>query len=197
MKKIIYAGAFMLACNTVITSRAQAPEFPVNAEKKELKQEKKQLAQEEKVLRREEKTMRHNEVSYMTREQFKEDFPDAQAPSFYAGKQFNEVFFILDGKQFTAYYNTGSKLAGTITPKQFGDLPWRTQENINHHYLDKGYILSRVILYNDNETVDSDMFLYESPFEDHDTYFVELLKDGNMTVLQVDMDGNVSFFKKL
>ena len=197
MKKIIYAGAFILSCSTVNISRAQAPEFSYSGEKKELRQEKKQIATEEKSARREETTARHSEVNNMTRQQFRLDFPQAQNPSYYVGKRFDEVFYTQDGERFTAYYDETSSLVGTTTTKQFEDIPKDAQEKIMHRYIDKGYSLNRVILFNDNEATDTDMWLYENQFDDTDTYFVELNKDGRMTVLQVDMDGEVSFFKKI
>jgi hypothetical protein len=41
------------------------------------------------------------------------------------------------------------------------------------------------------------MILYGNEFEDEDNYFVEMTNGRKTIVLQVNMEGNVSFFKDI
>ena len=76
--------------------------------------------------------------------------------------------------------------------KTFSDLPASAQKQINKEY--KDYTIEKVIFFDDNEDVDTDMILYGSQFDDADNYFVELRKDNKDVVLQVTMDGLVGYF---
>jgi hypothetical protein len=49
-------------------------------------------------------------------------------------------------------------------------------------------------MFDDNEYNESDMLLYGQLFEDEDSYFVEVQKDDKRIILQVSMDGQVSYF---
>ena len=68
----------------------------------------------------------------------------------------------------------------------------RLKLKINKEY--KDYTIEKVIFFDDNEDVDTDMILYGSQFDDADNYFVELRKDNKDVVLQVTMDGLVGYF---
>lgn len=57
--------------------------------------------------------------------------------------------------------------------------------------------MENVIFFDDNEYSDTDMFLYETQFEDEDRYFVELNKDDKQTILTVSTVGVISLFKEL
>jgi len=197
MKKILLTGAIAFSCAIITNGFGQEPEFSLANQKKELRHEKKEISTEERTARKEEKAIRHPEVSYRTMEQFKEDFPEAKNPVFTVGKNFEEAAYLLNGQEFTAFYDEDSKLVGTTTEKQMGDLPLRAQKTIDRKYTSEGYFVGRVILFDDNETNTADMFMYEQQFNDEDTYFVELNKAGKTIVLQVNLDGSVAFFKKI
>lgn len=197
MKKIFLTGAVALSCAVVTNVFGQEPEFSLTNEKKELRHEKRELNAEEREVRKEEKASRRNEVSYMTKEQFETDFPEAKNPVFTMGKNFEEVSYMLNDRRFIAFYDADSKLVGTTTAKQINDLPLRAQKRINGKYKNEGYSVAAVILFDDSEANTTDMFMYDQQFNDADIYFVELRKAGKKLVLQVDMNGNVSFFKSI
>lgn len=72
------------------------------------------------------------------------------------------------------------------------DLPLSAQKQIARQY--KDYTVQKVIFFDDNEAVDTDMILYGSQFDDADNYFVELTKDNKSVVLQVSTEGLVGYF---
>jgi hypothetical protein len=100
-------------------------------------------------------------------------------------------------KDYIAYYNINGRLVGTTSHANFNELPANAQKEITKHYLNKGYNTDRVILFDDNELVPTDMWLYERSFDDEDNYFIELSNLNKKLVLQVDLRGNVSFYKDL
>jgi hypothetical protein len=53
------------------------------------------------------------------------------------------------------------------------------------------------MLFDDNEYNQSDMVLYGHVFTDADNYFVELSNNNKTIVLEVNMEGLVTFFKDL
>jgi len=55
----------------------------------------------------------------------------------------------------------------------------------------------RQVYIDDNEDNDTDMMLYNTVFQDADNYFVALQNDKQLIILKVDMEGAVSFFKKV
>ena len=95
----------------------------------------------------------------------------------------------------SAYYDIDANLIGTTMDKTFDDLPAKAQKYINSKY--GSYSKSGVIFFDDNEFNETDMVLYNQPFEDADNYFVELQKDNKEIILRVNMNGDVSFFKQL
>jgi hypothetical protein len=197
MKKIFLIGAIALSCAFAKNVFGQETEFSLTNEKKELRHEKREVNAEERAVRKEEKATRYPEVSYMTKEQFKTDFPEAKDPVFTVGQNFEEASYLLNGRQFIAYYDADSKRVGTTTEKQMGDLPLRAQKTINGKYASEGYSVDKVILFDDDETNTADMFMYNQQFNDEDIYFVELKKAEKTLIVQVNMDGSVSFFKNI
>jgi hypothetical protein len=86
-------------------------------------------------------------------------------------------------------------LVGTTSPKTFTDIPVTAQKYINAKY--RGYSKTNVLFFDDNELNDTNMILYGDQFDDADNYFVELRKNNKEIILQVSMNGEVSFFKQL
>jgi hypothetical protein len=74
-------------------------------------------------------------------------------------------------------------------------MPDNARKCIEKHYSD--YTTQSVILFDDNEYNSSDMILYGNAFEDADNYFVELSNNNRKIVLQVNMEGLVTFFKDI
>jgi hypothetical protein len=195
MKKTV--GVMILSLGFATSLFAQDMSTTTMIDKKDLHNEKKQINKEEKTIRREDRAGRKEEVGYLTMQAFKSDFPGAKDVGYMVGSNFDEVTYNQEGKDYIAYYNINGELVGTTSHSSFSELPANAQKEITKRYLDKGYNTDRVILYDDNELVPTDMWLYERSFDDEDNYFIELSSLNKKLVLQVDMDGNVSFYKSL
>lgn len=135
------------------------------------------------------------EVSYQTREQFKEDFPNVSVQSWKRGELFDEVVFRKNGMQMTAFYDGNAKLVGTTEAKHLSDVPQKARDYINKKYA--GYTVTDVMLFDDNEDNATDMVLFDRQFEDADNYFIELQKGKERIVLASDPAGQVSYFARL
>lgn len=195
MKKTI--GVIILSLGFAAPLIAQDMSTTTLINKKELRNEKKQINKEEKTVRREDRALAKEEVSFQTMQAFKADFPNAKDVGYMVGSNFDEVVYSQGGKDYIAYYNMNGELVGTTSHASFSELPASARKEITNHYLNKGYNTDRVILFDDNELVPTDMWLYERSFDDEDNYFIELSKLDHKLVLQVDMHGNVSFYKDL
>lgn len=139
--------------------------------------------------------MNANAVSVRSKDNFLGDFPNATNVQWARSAQFDEATFSVNGSKTTAYYDYGSNLVGTTTNKKLADLPATALKQIKKDY--KDYTIGSVILFDDNENNDTDMFLYGSQFEDADHYFVTVIKGGHEDVLMVTMKGLVSYFHKM
>lgn len=195
MKKTV--GVIILSLGFAAPLFAQDMTTTTLINKKELRNEKKQINKEEKTARREDRALSKEEVSFQTMQAFKSDFPNAKDVGYMVGANFDEVEYSDNGKDYIAYYNINGELVGTTSHASFSELPASARKEIEKHYLNKGYSTDRVILFDDNELVPTDMWLYERSFDDEDNYFIELSKLDQKLVLQVDMHGNVSFYKDL
>lgn len=134
-------------------------------------------------------------VSYQTREQFKVDFPNAPVKSWKRGELFDEVVFMRNNMQMTAFYDENAKLVGTTETKQLSDVPQKARDYISKKY--PGYTVTDVMLFDDNEDNATDMVLFDRQFEDADNYFIELQKGKERIVLASDPAGQVSYFARL
>jgi len=132
--------------------------------------------------------------SYMTAQHFMTDFPNAANVSWKRGS-FEEASFTLNGKEMKAFYDLDDELIGTTTPASYSDIPANAQKEIEKYY--GGYTPTNVIMFDDNEFNDTDMILYGNSFEDEDNYFVEMTNNNKTIVLQVNMEGLVSYFKDI
>lgn len=156
-------------------------------------------AKAKKQERKEIRQLEGREVSSLSKNNFASDFRDATNATWTHGKYFDEVTFTSKGATLTAYYDYMSNLVGTTSSKHFADLPAAAQKQINKQWTSKGYTVDKVIMFDDNEENDTDMILYNNPFDDADNYFVELHNNSNnrKIILQSDMEGLVSFFKEV
>jgi len=160
-----------------------------------LNNQKKENTKDLKSKRKELRKLFGNSVSIVSKNNFVSDFGSSLNPIWIRTKNFDEALFTQNGQKMTAYYDYDSKLVGTTTTKIFANIPVKAQNEIKDKY--KGYSIGVVTLFDDNELNESDMLLWDNQFDDVDNYFVELLKGKEKLILRVDMDANVSFFKKL
>jgi hypothetical protein len=178
------AGSILMLTSTAATAQSES------GTGKDEKESRREMRKTEKELKKHERS-----VSYQSQNAFIGDFPDAKNVTWHVGDAFDEATFNANGITMTAYYDADNELVGTTTEKTFNDIPLSAQEQIRKHY--DGYTPKEVILFDDNENNETDMVLFDSPFEDEDNYFIALKNDKETIVLKSDMSGSVSFFKKL
>jgi hypothetical protein len=135
------------------------------------------------------------DVSYLSKAQFKIDFGDIPVDAWERINNFDEATFTKGGEVTSAFYDDYAQLVGTTTEKTFSDLPLKAQEWINKKY--KGYSIADVFFYDDNEFNESDMLIYNSPFNGADSFFVEVKKNNKAIILKIDKGGEVSYFLRL
>jgi len=133
--------------------------------------------------------------SNQTRANFYSDFGYIPIINWEVTDQFDKISFIKNDVMYTAYYDSNSELVGTISNVSTADLPAHALQDINKKY--KGYTVGNVVFYDDNESNQTDMMYYGQQFDDEDKYFVELQKDKEKIVVQVNTVGEVSFFRTL
>lgn len=187
MKKITFLAALSLVILTAASTQAQSTSS--------LQKEKNERHKEKKAIRKEEHKIREGEVGYQTQQQFARDFPGAKNMAFSRFQNVDEVRFMMNGTAEKAYYDNDSKLIGTVLPQKTSDLPKGALNHIQKDY--KKFSIVRVIMFDDNESNESDMWLYGHQFEDRDNYFVEIADGAKKEVLQVNMEGDVSFFSEI
>jgi hypothetical protein len=193
MKKlfVISAATIVLAARV----NAQANQVSIKTEIRDDKKEATAIKKEEKEKRKELKRSEGNEVSDQAQQQFRIDFGDIPVDKWERTANFDEASFLNKGYPMTAYYDADAQLVGTITNVAFEDIPSRAQEYIAQKYPD--YSREGVVLFDDNESNETDMIVYGARVDDADNYFVDLKKDNQEIILQVSMFGDVSFFKQL
>lgn len=151
-----------------------------------------------KAQREENRAARREKIStepnYTTEQNFLTGFPNAANVS-WKRNGFEEVSFTLNGKDMKAFYDYNHELTGTTIPVSYLDLPAVARKYVEKHYSD--YTTQSVILFNDNEHNESDMILYGNAFEDAGNYFIELANNNKTIVLEVNMEGLVTFFKDI
>ena len=190
MKKLLFVSAttLLLAAAANAQTNTAAVKNDIASLNKQESTIKKEKREEKKELRK----LNGKEVSYQAKEQFASDFNNIRATSWERTAYFDKATFTKNGQVMMAYYDAGAQLVGTIMPKTFADLPANAQKFIDTKY--KGYSKEAVVMFDDNEWNETDMVLYGQQFEDEDNYFVELKKDNKQIVLQVKMDGDVSYY---
>lgn len=135
------------------------------------------------------------DVPTRTMNAFAVDFGRDYTPAWNKLDNLDEATFEQNGQAVSAFYDFNSNLVGTTQHKTFTDLPVKAQQHISEHY--SNYTPTDVLLFDDNENNDTDMILYGNQFEDKDSYFVELSNGSKKIVVQVAMDGDVSYFTTL
>ena len=188
---VLSAAAVLLT----VTVNAQTDVASIKKDEAKLKNErsiiKKEIKEEQKKLRK----LKGKEVSSQSKQAFYGDFGNIPVTKWERTANFDEATFTKDGLVMKAYYDADSKLVGTTTHKTFADIPASAQKEINKKY--QGYTKGDVIFFDDNELNETDMVMFGNQFDDADNYFVDLKKDNKEIILQVNMGGDVSFFKQM
>ena len=193
MKKLLFlsAATFIL----VAAVHAQTSVALVKNEIKSYKKQESAMKKEKREERKELKKLEGNVVSDQSKDAFYGDFGKIPVSKWERTAYYDKATFIKDGEVMTAYYDADSKLVGTTSQKAFTDIPAAAQKFIDAKY--KDYSKEDVVFFDDNEWNETDMIMYGNQFADADNYFVELVKDNKDIILQVNMLGNVIFFKLL
>ena len=193
MKKVLFASAAILLA--VISTQAQTDDAITKNDNKPSKEERKEIKKEKKEDRVALRNQQGNDASYASKEEFYRDFGIQADVVWTRTRNYDEAVFNKDGVATTAYYDFDSELVGTTNIKSFADLPAAGQKQILKDY--KDYTVKHVVFFDDNESNDTDMILFDNQFDGEDNYFVELQKDNKRIVVQVTMDGLAGYFTQL
>jgi hypothetical protein len=185
---IVFGSMLFFTATTAFSQEVLTLNEPIHFSSHKLS---KSQREENRSIKREKSATTPN---YTTEQHFETDFPNATNVS-WRRAGFEEAAFTADNKEMKAFYDYNHELIGTTTAVNYTDMPEDARKFIEKHYSD--YTPLQVILFNDNEYNQSDMVLYGNAFEDADNYFVELLNNNKTIVLQVNMEGSVSWFKDL
>jgi len=181
MKKFLLATAAVVLTGLFISASAGKGKTDKES-KKEMRKEKRQIKRD----------IWLHTPNIVTEEQFNYDFPKATDVS-WTRSVFEEAAFTDGNIHKIAYYDVDNNLVGTTSYVDYSVLPAKAQRYISKKY--KGYMIDKVILFDDNEANQTDMSLFDNSFEDEDTYFPVLSKDSKQVILKVTTEGNVSFFR--
>ena len=190
-------SSFIIAAIVLLVygSHAQSETARIKKDEKSLVKQEKILRKEKKSERKEIRKLEGDEVSSLSRDHFYRDFGNVPGVTWRRDMYFDIATFTQNGMAESAYYNNDAELVGTTTEKKISDLPAKAQAYINKRYSD--YEPEMVVLFDDNEHNNSDMFLFGRQFEDADNYFVVLKKNDKKIVLQSTTDGMVYYFEQL
>jgi hypothetical protein len=193
MKKL--AMLFSASCIFTAFTNAQPDAVTNNKALSNLHQQASALKKEKSNDHKKTTAINNNQMSSILKEAFNNNFGNVPITQWERTVNFDEVSFSKDGQAFTAFYDNSTKLIGTTAEKTFTDLPSKAQLAINKRYRD--YNVGDILFFDDNELNETDMVLYNQPFEDADNYFVELKKGNRKIVVEVNMKGDVSYFTRL
>jgi len=193
MKKLLFPAVLIIIFSTAINAQS-APTIKkdIAFDKKEKKEYKTDKKEERKDLRKIDRTS----VSTEATQQFNIDFSNAAIIKSRRSANFDEFTFKgSDNNITTAYYDDEANLVGTTQMKRFKDIPEQARNTIKKDY--KDYKISGVVFFDDNEANETNMVLYDTQFDDEDSYFVELQNATKKIVLHVSMNGEVVYFTSL
>ncbi len=159
-------------------------ENPKNAKelKKEIKEEK-------------ESTKLVENISQSTMNKFEMNFPKAKNVAWSVpGNEFVKVDFTYKNKPRMAFYDFENKLIGTGHYSDYSAIPDKAQKRIAKEY--KDYTPVKTMWFDDDESNQNNMDLLGIPIAD-DGYFVQMKNGNKQIVLQVDTDGEVSYFSDM
>jgi hypothetical protein len=189
MKHVFIIGSMLLLTATMAFSQDEQAFYDTsNSTSHKIT---KSQREENRAIRREKAL---SEPNYTTEQNFEVRFPDATNIS-WKKIGIEEASFTGNGKAMKAFYDYNHELIGTTTPVNYLDIPAIARKFIEKHY--SGYTAQSVILFDDNEYNQSEMLLYGNAFADADNYFIELSNNNKTIVLEVNMEGLVTYFKDL
>jgi hypothetical protein len=181
MKKMLCAAVAMVMTGlSVYANNGMVRDKAGKETKKELRKEK----------REERKAIWYHSVNSLTETQFYSDFPDAKDVGWTEGRYAEATFH--DGDILkTAYYDSDNNLIATTTDVDFSVLPAKAKEYIAKKY--PGYDVKEVVLLDDNEDNDTDMYMFNTMYGDKDSYFPVMASGSKEIILNVTLEGDVSF----
>lgn len=193
-KKVMMLAIMVLGTATIVNAQTDQ-EAAAKKDLKTLSKKEEVLQKEKQNVKRELRKLKSNDINENSKAQFIMDFGNITNVKWKKMNGFDEATFTKAGKITTAFYDNNAKLVGTTTIKTYSDIPLDAQKTINKVY--KGYTTKEVVLFDDNEANETNMIIYNLPFEDVDSYFVQLNKDNKNIVVQVNMDGNLKYYTEL
>lgn len=150
---------------------------------------------EKKELREERQSIREVEdIPQATFARFKSDFPGATDVEWSAPQGYPEVNFIMHNKKMVADYDYSNHLLGSGRFLSYNQLPARGRKQIAKDY--PGFSPEKVIAYHSNANNDLNMALDQFPIQTN-SYFTQLKKGNKTVVVQVDRDGEISYFGEM
>mgnify|MGYP006384000165 FL=1 len=170
-------------------------ESVLKSEIKTNKTDKKIYKDKKRQDRKELRALEGTKVSEQALQQFTRDFGNLPVLKAYRSYNFDEITFVQNGIQSKAYYDGDAQLVGTTHTIAYTNLPANAQKKINKLY--KAYKVMEVILFDDNEANESDIWFYNTRFNDADSYFVRLQNANKRIIVQVDLNGDISYFASL
>ena len=182
MKKIFLATTALIAGSFFSANAGTIRENTGKEIRKEMRKERREKRRE----------LWLHSVNSITATQFYDDFPNAMDVTWTRG-EFAEASFYDGGILKTAYYDPDNTLVGTIQDVDYSLLPQKARHYIDRKY--PGYSVQKMFLFDDNESNDTDVFLFGQRFDDRDSYFAVLSNGVKQTVLMVTPSGEVSFFR--
>lgn len=137
-----------------------------------------------------------NGISYFTGESFYENFGAIPVMEWQSTAGFDKAIFMQEGKEYTAYFTKDGEFVGTTHDVAFSDLPQSAQKTIAKKYGEAA--VEKAFYFDDNESSDAAFLIQDNiGVENADSYFVIVKKTSGQLILQVTVDGNVSFFKEV
>jgi len=182
MKKIFFAAIVILA-SSFISAKAGSVNENID------KEIRKQVRKDKREKRRE---LWLHSVNSITQSQYYNDFPNAKNVTWTQG-EFAEAGFYDQDVFETAFYDRDNELVGVTRDVDYSSLPAKAKHYITKKY--PGYSVQKIILFEDNESNDTDMFLFNNSFDDEDTYFPVISNGVKKIILRVTADANVSVFQ--
>ncbi len=192
MKKLILSIIVTVFCVSLVYAQTESV---LKSEIKTNKTNKKLYKDIKKQDRNELRTLEGTTVSEKALQQFSHDFGNLPVEKAIRTYNFDEITFVKNAVQSKAYYDADAQLVGTTHAIAYSKLPANAQKKINKLY--KAYKVMELILFDDNEANESDIWLYNTRFNDADSYFVRLQNARKQIIVQVDMNGDISYFASL
>ena len=134
-------------------------------------------------------------VTYFAERSFIEIFGNVPDVVWEINSQFDKANFEKNGKAICAYFSKTGEFIGTTFPVAFAELPKNAQATIEKKY---GTDIVDIFEFDDNEESDATLNIDGITLDDNDNYYVAVKEsDQSNIILQVSMDGEVSYFERI